>query len=463
MLHRTYIAIALGTIVTSLATPNAHAGGGGNIPANWGKPITINSYARDLGDAQNRGQYTPQLKNDTGFCMAENDAIPADTRTKIVAWRKHDFINDVDKIYISGAGPNIPPSQAELVISDQSARVAGAEPSSHSFSNPEIATDGQNGWIVVWGVNMLPGPPYYLSMDEIWFARSFDGGYSWTRAQVWFSRYEKQLITGDYMRPRVAMSTRMFRITFATYDNSTGNYALRATSGGGDGVLMNSGTLLPQPGGIATDHYGHWYMVWKRGAEDIYFSYGTDGGLCTAPQPLLAIHDSTVIDGVSDAPMISMNNQKWAVTWGYQSMGGDSKVLYAEGVSGSAARLTYEVAVPPNTIPANWYIKPDVCVNGPRPMIAYTVGQQLPGGVGTEDYTYITYRAPAWTVPTKLGRTSTCGNSFSDAGRYPRFSISRGSRYAYVIMESWNCCPAEGLDISDDGDGIGFWWDTWTW
>lgn len=241
---------------------------------------------------------------------------------------------------------------------------------------PEIVTDGSGTWITVWDSrDTLDGA--IGSESDILFARSTDGGATWTATEALST--DAAIDTGLDSHPHIAtdgagnwvavwtFKERVWRRTndtgFSKFRTDGDILVARSSDGGATWttpVALNadaeSDDRRDRIARIATDGHGNWVTVWQSDQRlgdgiDISIARSSDGGVTwTAPTTLNS--NAATHSGLDSGPMIASDVAgTLVVAWTSDdplndTIGSDRDLLFTRSADGG---VTWSVAAPLNT------------------------------------------------------------------------------------------------------------------
>lgn len=312
--------------------------------------------------AQPLGFSTPQPLNLSATNDAGNDAVPSvagdGSGNWLAAWYstslpRGEISTDTDILYArsedngeSWTTPNF--------INPNSATDSGTD------SSPEVATDQQKNWLVIWpSDDTLEGQ---LEEDEdIFFSYSTDDAMTWSSvAPLNTNAFDD---TADDLSPKFATDKNGNWVVVWISDNTVGDTAgtdfdIFVARSNDNGVSWSDPQLLDPAGAtsdstldnepvVATDGAGTWVVTWVS-REDINGQLGTDsdllvvrstdnGATWSAPAPLNS--NATEETRGDTGPCIATDGSTWIVAWESFNLpdGGttsDTELLYSRSTDG---------------------------------------------------------------------------------------------------------------------------------
>ncbi len=285
---------------------------------------------------------------------------------------------------------------------------------------PRVASDGNGNWVAVWQRGYYYGGTGSDSGD-IWFARSTDGGASWSPAQQLNSN--ANAATADDVKPDVAADgDGSWIVVFSSEpqlpDDPLGwdadILAARSSDGGQTWTApspVNTNAVtdygLDDRPRILTDGSGRWLAVWSSRwwnpdageGTDVVYSISADGG--SSWQPMQALNSNYLEDsnGPNYWPSIASDGAgTWMVAWqtGYSwpGLGADHDAMF---VRSNDSGETWSEASAINTNAASDVgddLAPQLAADGQGSWIAFWNTDDALGGTASYQVSDVVYATP---------------------------------------------------------------------
>ncbi|MBW1686587.1 MAG: exo-alpha-sialidase, partial [Deltaproteobacteria bacterium] len=286
--------------------------------------------------------------------------------------------------------------------------------------HPQVATDGEGTWVAVWnGVGDAIGAEW-----DILVARSTDGGGTWT-APVALNTNAGNDAGDDLYPQLATDGQGNWVVVWQSDDSLAGTIGgdddilvARSTDGGATwtppaalDTSSNEPDCRPQ---LATDREGNWVAVFQREPSeadtDIWVARSTDAGATwTSPAQLHSSNDQW--DWYADVNADGMGN--WVAVWTWSPTGGPDSDIRVARSTDAGATWSSAAHLHPSNSGFDWVAM--VTTDGQGTWVTvWQSDDSLEGTIGT-DYDILVARSTnagaTWTAPAALN-----ANAGSDAG-----------------------------------------------
>lgn len=280
--------------------------------------------------------------------------------------------------------------------------------------NPSLAVTSSGGLYVAWKDQREDG------QNNIYFASSIDGGASWTEPNV---RINTDPDTGNQREPALAVdSTGAVYAVWQDTRNGTGDgdiYFAKSTNGGTTWthpnvrVSTDTTNVSQEDPTIAVDSNDHIYVAWedeRMGNWDIFFAKSEDGGSTWTEPNVIVSNDTT--NSVQRNPTIAVSSTSTIyVIWeDWRNDADGHKIIPGGGTDGVN---NADIYLAKSTDGGNTWTKPNLKVNTDsgtqqqiRPSLAvgsgnilHVVWQDYCNGNSDIYYAESTNGGGAWTDP----------------------------------------------------------------
>lgn len=336
-------------------------------------------------------------------------------------------------------------------------------------SDANVATDGQGVWLATWSrVSRVAGDPY-ADWDVV-FARSLDAGSTWSAPAPLNSDFAVDLRHGTDWRARPITDGAGNWITvwetrkiapLGTLDDDV-VYA-RSTDGGqswtpiaplnSDAVTDTGADSTPA---IATDANGNWLTVWGATKwfsgspyldSNIFSARSTNNGASWTPMAPLNV-DATEAPGDDVGPSLATDAVSWVAVWSTQDtlagrIGSDGDIAVSRSLNAGA---TWSA---PNAIEAGAAsdvgsdTEPQVATNGSGTWITVWTSDAEPGSGLGADTDIVSARSAdgghSWASPVVVN-----SNAASDSGADSQPTIAADAAGQWIA--AWTSRGAFGAD-----------------
>ncbi len=370
------------------------------------------------------------------------------------------------------------PSQTCSVVSGPVELNANADVDTGNDNFPQVTADRAGTWVAVWQSGDDLGGTIGTDHD-ILFARSRDGGETWTYPSALNTNAasdegpdDSPQITADgsgiwvavwSSRESLACAGTDFDILFA-----------RSVDGGAtwsDPAALNTNAV--SDGGkdsnpeLTTDGLGNWMAVWSSDEDlngvasgvDIFFARSTDGGVSWTPPALLNSGAATDNNSNTDRlPQLATDSAGvWIAVWqSRDDLGGtietDDDILFAvsttDGVSWTAASPLNSNAAVPEDLSAD--LAPQLATDGAGVWVAVWYSTDPHGDVGVDldiFYSRSTDNGASWSERTVLNTNATFDGAFDFN---PQVTTDSAGRW----VVAWETQADLGGPIGDDFDVV---------
>lgn len=351
---------------------------------------------------------------------------------------------------------------------------------------PDIATDGQGNWLVVWASEEdfpLGGGLSAGTDQDIFYARSSDNGLTWSdpapvnsnvagmggsdrRPKIATDRQGTWMVVWESDDPNVAGGIGMDRDILFARSTDNGAAWTPAAPVNSNAAGDTGGDFIPS---IATDGQGIWIVTWESSESfggtigtdrDILFSRSTDAGATwTVPAP--ANSNAGADAGDDEESVIVTDGQgTWMVVWwSYDTLdpadpvtgliGTDQDLLFVRSMDNG---MTWSYPAPLNNNAATdtgYEESPSLATDGQGNwVVVWYSNENLNGAIGTDTDILIARSADnglIWTDPVPLNT-----NADTDTGGDFSPSIATDGLGNWVV--AWTSSDTLGMTIGTDSD-----------
>lgn len=342
-------------------------------------------------------------------------------------------------------------------------------------ARPQIGTDGAGNWIAVWMVAEPLDAPFGFATD-IFFARSTDGGSSWSEAAPLDPNATSD--DADDYTPRIAVDGRGNWVAAwqstddrgGTIGNDWDYLFTRSTDDGAswsDPQPLNTNAASDSGADFALqlflDRGGDWLAVWLSTEDlgatigedwDILFARSTDGGASWSDPEVLNTNAGSDTSDDQNPRLLSDGHGNWLASWvSRDSLGGrigeDSDILVARSSDGWAS---WSEPMPLNSNAAtdngaDW--AQQLTTNGAGNWVAVWISNDdLGGTIGTDHdilYSRSTDNGVSWSDPQPLNSNAATDGA---ADLWPRVRSDEAGNWVAV----WASLDDLHGTIGDDWD-----------
>jgi len=417
----------------------------------WSEPAALNNAAIDSGD-----DWYPSITTD-----GQGDWV--------ALWRSWDSLAgtigaDADILFARS-------SDAGQTWSSPQALNTDAATDSRDDSVPQLTTDGQGNWLAVWASHDDPRRPPTSSESDILFARSTDAGQTWSSPQA-----INVNAAADSVPQVTTDGQGNWIVVWQSNDSLGGTIGTdkdilfaRSTDDGQswsppqalnrNASVDNGNDYSPQ---LSTDGEGNWVAVWESDDtlagtigpdRDILFARSTDTGQTwSAPQPLNASAGTDAAwdeDWDEDPQLTTDPLGNWVAVWSFREGwdGVDADILTARSTDAGQTWSAPQVLNTNASTDLADDAKPRLSTDGHGNWVAvwYTVPL---AAAGTDIlFAHSTDAAQTWSPPESLNRNAT---TFPDDAWDANPEITTDGQGTWIAV--WHAGD-ESLDSTIGGDG----------